>query len=109
MLSAISQLIILFEFVLLFRVLFSEAYANVSMIMLYYGNEEGEIGAHFPFNFDFVTDLSARSNARDFVYIILRWLTYMPYGGVANWVVSFDEICFSSSYLSVYGFILYNI
>lgn len=57
------------------------------MTMLYYGNEEGEIGAHFPFNFDFITDLSAASTARDFVYIILRWLTYMPQGGVANWVV----------------------
>lgn len=67
--------------------LFSEGYANVTMTMLYYGNEEGAIGAHFPFNFDFITDLSARSNARDFVYIILRWLTYMPYGGVPNWVV----------------------
>ncbi|XP_041968818.1 maltase A1-like [Aricia agestis] len=68
------------------RVLFSEAYANVTMTMLYYGNEQGETGAHLPFNFDFITDLSAESNARDFVYIILRWLTYMPYGGVANWV-----------------------
>ncbi|KAG6452995.1 hypothetical protein O3G_MSEX007927 [Manduca sexta] len=68
------------------RVLFSEGYANVTMTMLYYGNEEGAIGAHFPFNFDFITDLSAGSNARDFVYIILRWLTYMPHGGVPNWV-----------------------
>ncbi|XP_047544490.1 maltase 1-like isoform X1 [Vanessa atalanta] len=68
------------------RVLFSEGYANVSMTMLYYGNEEGAIGAHFPFNFDFVTDLSSRSTARDFVYIILRWLTYMPHGATPNWV-----------------------
>ncbi|XP_045510802.1 maltase 1-like [Colias croceus] len=68
------------------RVLFSEGYANISMTMLYYGNEDGDIGAHFPFNFDFITDLSAKSNARDFVYIILRWLTYMPHGGIANWV-----------------------
>ncbi|XP_013161261.1 PREDICTED: maltase A1-like isoform X1 [Papilio xuthus] len=68
------------------RVLFSEGYANVTMTMLYYGNEEGAVGAHFPFNFDFITDLSAKSNARDFVYIILRWLTYMPHGGVPNWV-----------------------
>lgn len=74
---------------LLSRVLFSEGYANVSMTMLYYGNEEGAIGAHFPFNFDFITDLSARSTARDFVYIILRWLTYMPYRAVPNWVVSY--------------------
>ncbi|XP_026490451.2 maltase 1-like [Vanessa tameamea] len=68
------------------RVLFSEGYANVSMTMLYYGNEEGAIGAHFPFNFDFVTDLSSRSTARDFVYIILRWLTYKPHGATPNWV-----------------------
>ncbi|CAK1549552.1 unnamed protein product [Leptosia nina] len=68
------------------RVLFSEGYANVSMTMLYYGNEKGTIGAHFPFNFDFITDLSSKSTARDFVYVILKWLTYMPYGRVPNWV-----------------------
>nr|BAP18685.1 sucrose hydrolase [Samia ricini] len=68
------------------RVIFSEGYANVTMTMLYYGNEDGAIGAHFPFNFDFITDLNSESNARDFVYIILRWLTYMPYGGIPNWV-----------------------
>ncbi|XP_063839052.1 maltase 2-like [Ostrinia nubilalis] len=68
------------------RVLFSEGYANVSMTMLYYGNEDGATGAHFPFNFDFITDLSSSSNAMDFVYTILRWLTYMPHGGIPNWV-----------------------
>ncbi|CAH0700922.1 unnamed protein product [Spodoptera exigua] len=67
------------------RVLFSEGYANITMTMLYYGNEKGKIGAHFPFNFDFITDVSAKSNARDFVYTILKWLTYMPHGAVANW------------------------
>lgn len=58
------------------------------MTMLYYGNERDRIGAHFPFNFDFITSLSKSSNARDFVYVIHRWLTYMPHGKVANWVVS---------------------
>lgn len=58
------------------------------MTMLYYGNEDGVLGVQFPFNFDFITDLSATSSARDFVYTILRWLTYMPYGAVPNWVVS---------------------
>ncbi|XP_026737750.1 maltase A1-like [Trichoplusia ni] len=67
------------------RVIFSEGYANITMTMLYYGNEKGAIGAHFPFNFDFITDVSAKSNARDFVYTILKWLTYMPHGAVANW------------------------
>ncbi|XP_022821247.1 maltase A1-like isoform X2 [Spodoptera litura] len=67
------------------RVLFSEGYANITMTMLYYGNEEGRIGTHIPFNFDFITDVSSKSNARDFVYTTLKWLTYMPYGAVANW------------------------
>ncbi|XP_075991827.1 maltase A1-like [Anticarsia gemmatalis] len=67
------------------RVLFSEGYANISMTMLYYGNEDGAIGAHFPFNFDFITDVSAKSSARDFVYTILKWLTYMPHGATPNW------------------------
>ncbi|XP_034830297.1 maltase 1-like [Maniola hyperantus] len=67
------------------RVIFSEGYANISMTMLYYGNEDGDIGAHFPFNFDFISDLSNTSTARDFGYTILKWLTYMPHGAVPNW------------------------
>lgn len=72
---------------ILYRVLFSEAYANISMTMLYYGDEDGSLGTHFPFNFGFITDLSDKSDARDFVYTILKWLTYKPSGSVANWVV----------------------
>lgn len=69
------------------RILLAEAYANISMTMLYYGDEQGRDGAHFPFNFDFITSLSATSSARDFAYVIRHWLTYMPKGKVANWVV----------------------
>ncbi|CAB3231557.1 unnamed protein product [Arctia plantaginis] len=68
------------------KVLLAEAYSNIVNTMLYYGDERGRVGAHFPFNFDFITTLNAGSNARDFVYVILRWLTYMPKGNVANWV-----------------------
>ncbi|CAK1549550.1 unnamed protein product [Leptosia nina] len=68
------------------KILLAEAYTNITMTMLYYGDERGRRGAHFPFNFDFVISLSAESNARDFVYVIKRWLTYMPPGQVANWV-----------------------
>ncbi|XP_060802544.1 maltase 2-like [Amyelois transitella] len=70
------------------RVLFSEAYANISMTMLYYGGDASSLGSHFPFNFGFITDLSDKSDARDFVYAILKWLTYKPSGSVANWLFS---------------------
>ncbi|XP_052756760.1 maltase A1-like [Galleria mellonella] len=68
------------------RIIFSEGYTNITMTMLYYKNKDGRLGAHFPFNFDFITDLTAESDARDFVYTILKWLTYQPYGAVSNWV-----------------------
>ncbi|XP_049871092.1 maltase A1-like [Pectinophora gossypiella] len=68
------------------KALLAEAYANITMTMLYYGDERGRLGAHFPFNFDFITSLWGGSNARDFAFIIQRWLTYMPRGKTANWV-----------------------
>ncbi|XP_039764936.1 maltase 2-like [Pararge aegeria] len=68
------------------KILLAEAYANITMTMLYYGVEGGRDGAHFPFNFELINSLSAKSSARDFVYVIKRWLTYMPSGRVANWV-----------------------
>ncbi|KAI5635972.1 alpha amylase, catalytic domain-containing protein [Phthorimaea operculella] len=67
------------------RVLFSEGYANITMTMLYYGPGDELTGAHFPFNFDFITDVSAKSSAKDFVYTIMKWLTYMPNGATPNW------------------------
>ncbi|GBP53202.1 Maltase 1 [Eumeta japonica] len=68
------------------KVLLGEGYTDIINTMLYYGNERDRIGCHFPFNFDFITSLSAESNARDFVYVILQWFTYMPQGKVPNWV-----------------------
>ncbi|XP_026328373.1 maltase A1-like isoform X2 [Hyposmocoma kahamanoa] len=68
------------------KILLAEAYSNIRNTMLYYGNERDRTGCHFPFNFDFITSLSSWSTARDFVYVILRWLTYMPAGHVPNWV-----------------------
>ncbi|XP_063839059.1 maltase 1-like [Ostrinia nubilalis] len=68
------------------KIMLAEAYANITMTMLYYGNERDRIGAHFPFNFDFITNLWAGSTARDFAYTIQRWMTYIPHGKVANWV-----------------------
>lgn len=65
----------------------TEAYANISETVEYYGNEERP-GSQIPFNFLLITDLDVHSDARDFLYVIQKWLTYMPHGGVANWVVS---------------------
>jgi alpha-glucosidase len=64
------------------KIMMMEAYANISFTMRYY-----EYGSHLPFNFLLITDLKWESTAQDFVYVINKWLTYMPRGRTANWVI----------------------
>ncbi|KAL0125458.1 hypothetical protein PUN28_004518 [Cardiocondyla obscurior] len=64
------------------RVMMMEAYANITMTMKYYS-----YGAHFPFNFGFITDTNKDSKASDFKNVIDRWMINMPVlKGTSNWV-----------------------
>ncbi|XP_030383385.1 maltase 1 isoform X2 [Scaptodrosophila lebanonensis] len=69
------------------RIMMTEGYADVNTVMNYYEDENGTQGVQFPFNFDFISSLNNNSDARDFVYIIERWLIYMPHGHAPNWVM----------------------
>lgn len=64
------------------RVLMVEAYANMSNTMKYYTS-----GIHFPFNFKLM-DVKNSSTAQDIKDIVDQWMTNMPKGSIANWVVS---------------------
>ncbi|XP_018334198.2 maltase A1-like [Agrilus planipennis] len=68
------------------RVLMSEAYSRVNIIMQHYSNGTVE-GAHFPFNFFVVTDTRYNSTANEIISPIKKWLQNMPSGHVANWVL----------------------
>ena len=71
----------------------TEAYANITSTMKFYGNDDETIsGAHIPFNFLFITDLDKHSDARDFLFNINKWLSYMPLGKTSNWVVNFSVL-----------------
>lgn len=73
------------------RIMMTEAYANITFTMRYYQSEDGtRKGSHIPFNFLMISDLNKDSSANDFVHTINKWLSYMPAGETANWVVS-DE------------------
>ena len=65
------------------RVMMVEAYTNEELTMKYY-----DFGAHFPFNFNFITGVNENSTASDFKNVIDRWMSNMPEGATANWVVS---------------------
>ncbi|XP_055594366.1 maltase 2-like [Uranotaenia lowii] len=70
------------------RIMMTEAYANITFTMKYYGSGDGSRqGSHMPFNFLLITDLNQDSTAQDFAYTIEKWLTYMPRDKEANWVI----------------------
>lgn len=71
----------------------TEAYSDTDKLFPYYGNDTHN-GAHFTFNFWFITQLSASSSARDMKYIIDKWFTYMPLRFTPNWVVSTNNILY---------------
>ncbi|KAG5334241.1 MAL1 glucosidase, partial [Acromyrmex charruanus] len=65
------------------KVMMIEVYANMTMTMKYY-----VYGAHFPFNFGFITDTNQNSKAIDFKRLIDRWMVNMPVlRATANWVI----------------------
>ncbi|PSN29802.1 Maltase 2 [Blattella germanica] len=67
------------------RVMMIEAYATFEQTMNFYGNESHP-GAHFPFNFFFISDLNNTSTASDFRDIINLWMDHMTTGRWPNWV-----------------------
>jgi alpha-glucosidase len=56
--------------------------------MLWYQNADGsKKGSHIPFNFAMIMSLTKDSKAVDFKNTIDEWLTHMPEGANANWVL----------------------
>lgn len=77
------------------RVMLTEGYTDIKNVMKYYGNATHN-GSHLPFNFEFLGNVNKGSDARDMKYYIDKWITYMPVGRTANWVVSLmmqNSIC----------------
>ncbi|KAK4887008.1 hypothetical protein RN001_003279 [Aquatica leii] len=68
------------------RIMMTEAYTNITNTMKYYGGNDKD-GAHFTFNFQFISYLNKTSSANDIVFLINQWLEYMPTKYTANWVL----------------------
>ena len=61
------------------RIFMTESYTDIKTTMLYYGLPDGSrLGAHFTFNFFYITNVNNNSNAQDFVDIIDTWYENMP-------------------------------
>lgn len=71
------------------RIMMTEAYTNITFTMKYYQSDDGSRkGSHMPFNFLMISDLNKDSKAQDFVAVVNQWMSHMPAGETANWVVS---------------------
>ncbi|KAL3267385.1 hypothetical protein HHI36_011515 [Cryptolaemus montrouzieri] len=71
------------------RILMTEACADLEQVIRYYGNEDGsKLGAHFSFNFLFISDIHKNiSTAHDIVRIIYSWQNALPSIFTSNWVL----------------------
>ncbi|XP_063703256.1 maltase A3-like [Culicoides brevitarsis] len=68
------------------RVIMTEAYSAIDIVMQYYGNATHE-GAHMPFNFQIIINLNNNSNAYDFKRTCDTWMLNMPEERTPNWVM----------------------
>lgn len=69
------------------RVIMTEAYTTLENIQRFYGDGKRN-GSHIPFNFNFLTNINANTNAKTYKDLIDGWLRIMPKDVQANWVVS---------------------
>lgn len=74
------------------RVLFTEAYANLTFTMKFYYDKDGEPISHFPFNFLLIENLNEKSTAKDFKEKIDEWMNALPEGGTPNWLVFSESL-----------------
>ncbi|KAH8233711.1 hypothetical protein KR026_011576 [Drosophila bipectinata] len=67
------------------RILLTEAYSPLDVLMQYYGNGT-HLGSQIPFNFEMLANINYNSDAYHYSELIHNWLDNMPEGQVANWV-----------------------
>ncbi|KAH8404060.1 hypothetical protein KR215_008725 [Drosophila sulfurigaster] len=68
------------------RVLLTEAYAPLDVLMQYYGNSTHN-GSQIPFNFELISNININSDAYHYSELIHNWLDNMPSDKAANWVL----------------------
>ncbi|KAL7025501.1 hypothetical protein ACKWTF_013496 [Chironomus riparius] len=68
------------------RIIMTEAYTSLDNMIRFYG-ENGRKGSHIPFNFELISNVNTESTASDYFTRINNWLSRVPEGSQANWVL----------------------
>lgn len=69
------------------KVIMTEAYTSLENMIKFYGDGRRN-GSNVPFNFEMISNVNKNSTAKDFKLRIDNWLSRVPAGKQANWVVS---------------------
>ncbi|KAI9586343.1 maltase 2-like isoform X1 [Glossina fuscipes] len=69
------------------RILMTDAPTDLKLLANYYESDEGLMGAHIPVNYLLLSDITDKSDGRDFAFNIQKWLICMPGGHTANWIM----------------------
>jgi alpha-glucosidase len=72
------------------KVIMTEAYTSLDNMIRFYGDGKRD-GSHVPFNFEMISNVNIDSTAKDYKLRIDNWLTRVPKGKHANWVVSRNQ------------------
>lgn len=73
------------------KVIMTEAYTSLENMIKFYGDGKRS-GSHVPFNFEMISNVNKDSTAADYKLRIDNWLSRVPAGKQANWVVSIFDI-----------------
>ncbi|CAO1440858.1 unnamed protein product [Diamesa hyperborea] len=68
------------------KVIMTEAYTSLENMVKFYGDGIRN-GANVPFNFELISNVNIQSTAKDYKTRIDNWLTRVPKGSHANWVL----------------------
>ena len=69
------------------RVMLTEAYVDIDLMMKFYDDGQGRLGSHIPMNFYLIMNLNRGSNAADYKAIFDLWMSRMTTGRTPNWVL----------------------
>ncbi|XP_063696435.1 probable maltase [Culicoides brevitarsis] len=90
------------------RVLLTEAYTSLENILKFYGNATMN-GSHVPFNFDLLSNTKKDTTAKQIQYLVENYLSKVPAGKEANWVLGNHDNHRTASRLGEERADLYNI
>ncbi|XP_018572789.1 maltase 2 [Anoplophora glabripennis] len=75
------------------KVMMTETYTSIENTLLYYGLSNGtRKGAHFAFNFNFITKIAKGFNVEDLTACISEWLDNLPSIYTSNWVLGNHDV-----------------